>query len=390
MTEGLTGWVARGAAAAARRADGGRRSRSSGSGRKLPVRTFLDDRGRDGDGDVGGVRGQRRARAAAGGRPARDVPRGRAAAADLPGRPDRHAPDAAVAAGAGCAGSRLRRGRGVDVRVMPARERRRGACGARAVRRDSAAAARRRPPRRCRRRRSASGARLAVRVGVDVGGTFTKAVACDPASGEVVARAVVSTTHASRARRRGGGARRDRAGRGRRARRRARARSSSSRIRPRRPSTRCWRATPPASECSASARRPHLRRARKRTSVGEIRLAPGRTAGDRARVPRRYGGRQPRGHEGCARAARGAGRRGDLRLGGLRRRGRRRRARRARPRRAHGPARVRRPRAHRPLRPRAAHGHRRGQRRHPAGRAARRRGGGAGRCGARPTERRCS
>jgi N-methylhydantoinase A len=35
----------------------------------------------------------------------------------------------------------------------------------------------------------------AVRVGVDVGGTFTKAVACDLATGGVVARAVLPTTH---------------------------------------------------------------------------------------------------------------------------------------------------------------------------------------------------
>ena len=38
---------------------------------------------------------------------------------------------------------------------------------------------------------------MPVRIGVDVGGTFTKAVACDSASGAVVARAVVPTTHAS-------------------------------------------------------------------------------------------------------------------------------------------------------------------------------------------------
>ena len=38
---------------------------------------------------------------------------------------------------------------------------------------------------------------MAVRVGVDVGGTFTKAVACDVDSHEVVARSVVATTHAS-------------------------------------------------------------------------------------------------------------------------------------------------------------------------------------------------
>lgn len=38
---------------------------------------------------------------------------------------------------------------------------------------------------------------MGVRVGVDVGGTFTKAVAIDPAGGDIVARAVVPTTHTS-------------------------------------------------------------------------------------------------------------------------------------------------------------------------------------------------
>lgn len=36
---------------------------------------------------------------------------------------------------------------------------------------------------------------MPVRVGVDVGGTFTKAVACDVTTGDVLARAVVPTTH---------------------------------------------------------------------------------------------------------------------------------------------------------------------------------------------------
>jgi N-methylhydantoinase A len=36
---------------------------------------------------------------------------------------------------------------------------------------------------------------MAVRIGVDVGGTFTKAVACDPSNGEVVARSIVPTSH---------------------------------------------------------------------------------------------------------------------------------------------------------------------------------------------------
>jgi N-methylhydantoinase A len=36
---------------------------------------------------------------------------------------------------------------------------------------------------------------VAVRIGVDVGGTFTKAVACDASTGEILARSVLSTTH---------------------------------------------------------------------------------------------------------------------------------------------------------------------------------------------------
>jgi N-methylhydantoinase A len=38
---------------------------------------------------------------------------------------------------------------------------------------------------------------MAVRIGVDVGGTFTKAVACDPSNGDVVARSIVPTSHAA-------------------------------------------------------------------------------------------------------------------------------------------------------------------------------------------------
>lgn len=36
---------------------------------------------------------------------------------------------------------------------------------------------------------------MAVRIGVDVGGTFTKAVACDSTTGDVVARSILPTTH---------------------------------------------------------------------------------------------------------------------------------------------------------------------------------------------------
>ena len=38
---------------------------------------------------------------------------------------------------------------------------------------------------------------MTVNVGVDVGGTFTKAVACDARDGRVAARAIVPTTHDS-------------------------------------------------------------------------------------------------------------------------------------------------------------------------------------------------
>ena len=38
---------------------------------------------------------------------------------------------------------------------------------------------------------------MAVRVGVDVGGTFTKAVACDARTADIVARASIPTTHAA-------------------------------------------------------------------------------------------------------------------------------------------------------------------------------------------------
>src|SRR3990170_3447812 len=40
------------------------------------------------------------------------------------------------------------------------------------------------------------GADVPLRIGVDVGGTFTKAVACDARTGRVVARSVTPTTHA--------------------------------------------------------------------------------------------------------------------------------------------------------------------------------------------------
>ena len=111
---------------------------------------------------------------------------------------------------------------------------------------------------------------------------------------------------------------------------------------------------------------PELRRARKRTRIGAVKLAPGALAAHRARVPRRDPGpRRARGRRG-ARAAQGRGLPG-------RRRQRRVRGRRARAGAGGGrasprarPARVRGPRADRDLRARDAHGLGRHQRLDPA------------------------
>ena len=116
---------------------------------------------------------------------------------------------------------------------------------------------------------------MGVRIGVDVGGTFTKAVACDPASGAVVARSIVATTHGSELGVAAGvraaieqvaaDVRRDGLG----------------------PIELVTHSTTQAVNALLEGdtarvgvlgigRRPHLRRSRKRTSVGEIGLAPGR------------------------------------------------------------------------------------------------------------------
>ena len=115
---------------------------------------------------------------------------------------------------------------------------------------------------------------MPVRVGVDVGGTFTKAVACDPRTGDVLARSVVPTTHTSalgvasgvRAAIEHVGADVESGGLG--------------------PIELVSHSTTQAVNAlleGDTARvgvlglgsRPHIRRARKRTRVGEIRLAPG-------------------------------------------------------------------------------------------------------------------
>lgn len=116
---------------------------------------------------------------------------------------------------------------------------------------------------------------MSVRIGVDVGGTFTKAVACDPSTLSVIARSVVPTTHSSTAGVADGVVRViaavadqvKKAGRG--------------------PVDLVAHSTTQAVNAMLEGdtstvgilgmgRRPDLKRARKRTAVGEVRLAPGR------------------------------------------------------------------------------------------------------------------
>lgn len=116
---------------------------------------------------------------------------------------------------------------------------------------------------------------MSVRVGVDVGGTFTKAVACASETGEVVARAIVPTTHHASAGVAEGAIR-------------AVAEVASDvgarelgRIQLVAHST--TQAVNALLEGDTSVvgvlglgRRPDVKRARRRTAVGEVRLAPGR------------------------------------------------------------------------------------------------------------------
>ncbi|MDQ4096100.1 MAG: methylhydantoinase [Actinomycetota bacterium] len=115
---------------------------------------------------------------------------------------------------------------------------------------------------------------MAVRVGVDVGGTFTKAVACDASSGEVVARSVVPTTHA------------DEVGVAAGVVRAVRDVSEAVTRSDRGPVLVVSHSTTQAVNALLEGdtakvgilgigRRPDLRRSRKRTQVGKVRLAPG-------------------------------------------------------------------------------------------------------------------
>jgi N-methylhydantoinase A len=114
---------------------------------------------------------------------------------------------------------------------------------------------------------------VAVRVGIDVGGTFTKAVACVPSTGQVVARSIVPTTHATgiaegvvatlsrivqEVKRLGAGPIA------------LVAHSSTQAV-----NALLEGDTAPVGVLGIG-RRPDLRRAKRRTRVGEVRLAPGR------------------------------------------------------------------------------------------------------------------
>jgi N-methylhydantoinase A len=116
---------------------------------------------------------------------------------------------------------------------------------------------------------------VAFKIGVDVGGTFTKAVACDAESTEVVAQAVVATTHSSPLGVAKGvvesieGLVGD-----------ARFSASGPSVLVAHSTTQAVNALLEGDTSVVGVlglgRHPDLRRARKRTHVGEIRLAPGR------------------------------------------------------------------------------------------------------------------
>lgn len=113
---------------------------------------------------------------------------------------------------------------------------------------------------------------MSVRVGVDVGGTFTKAVACDAETGAVLARGVVPTSHTAPNGVAEGVV--DALGR-----------AVSGVVGPvalvAHSTTQAVNALLEGDTSAVGilgiGRRPDLRRARQRTRVGEVRLAPGRT-----------------------------------------------------------------------------------------------------------------
>ena len=116
---------------------------------------------------------------------------------------------------------------------------------------------------------------MGVSIGVDVGGTFTKAVACETGSGRVVARAVVPTTHRSAAGVAEGviaatGAVADEVRSARLGRVGLVAHSTTQAV------NALLEGDTAVVGVLGLGRRPDLRRARRRTEVGELRVAPGR------------------------------------------------------------------------------------------------------------------
>ena len=211
--------------------------------------------------------------------------------------------------------------------------------------------------------------RMGVRIGVDVGGTFTKAVAIDVATAPCWPR-LVGAHHPHRPRRVGGG-------RGPGGEPRSPTRSGADRVELITYST--TQAVNALLEGDVAivgvlglGRQPDLRKAAKRTRLDKVELAPGR------RLPTVHefldvtGGLDDGGARGRPRPPRGRRRHHDLRRRGLRPRRRRRRA----PGRRGGPrpraAGLRLGRDDRALRPRAAGGHRRAQRLGAADRGAHR------------------
>ena len=232
-----------------------------------------------------------------------------------------------------------------------------------------------------------------IRIGVDVGGTFTKAVAIETGPLRLLAHTAVPTSHAADTGVAEGVAA---------ALRTLLAELGEARGRVALVAFSTTQAMNALLEGDVGrvgvlgiGAAPDLRAARKRTQVGSVALAPGPRTRDRACVRRRdRRSRRAAGGRGARRPCRGRlRRRGDQWRPRRRRSGGR--AAGGRPRAPAWASGMCRPRPHRRLRPRDAHGQRRREREHPPRRGADRRrgrgssaGGGHRRAAARPPRRR--